>query len=81
MSPSGSHKEEERTERYMGRTITTWVWVKDGKRIQFVCEIFDPATGRTLNLGECVDGSRFTSVNQSVNQAKEHISTCQRHGW
>ena len=36
---------------------------------------------KSLYLGECNDGSKFTSVNQAINQAKQFISTCNQYGW
>jgi hypothetical protein len=31
-----------------------------------------------LNLNECNDGSKFTSINQAINQAKEYINICNK---
>lgn len=47
-------------------------WVK--KR-NIVCTLNSPIlTYSPLNLGECNDGSKFTAVNQAVNQAKEMVN-------
>ena len=47
-----------------------WVEKKDVK-----CYLYrNTSKNQPLNLGECNDGSRFTSVNQAINQAKGIIN-------
>jgi hypothetical protein len=36
---------------------------------------------KPINLGECNDGSKFTSINQAVNQAKEFLDICFKYNW
>lgn len=46
-----------------------WIEKKD-----VVCHLFrNGSENKPLNLGECNDGSRFTSVNQAINQAKQIV--------
>lgn len=46
-----------------------WVEKKD-----FTCHLYlNKSKHKVLNLGGCNDGSRFTSVNQAINQAKVFI--------
>lgn len=38
------------------------------------CHIYrDNSKWQPLNLGECNNGSKFTAVNQAINQAKQYI--------
>ena len=54
---------------------------KDSKIISYrledksiACYIYRPTSKwQPLNLGECNNGSKFTAVNQAINQAKQYI--------
>lgn len=54
---------------------------KDSKIISYrledksiVCYIYrSTSKWQPLNLGECNNGSKFTAVNQAINQAKQYI--------
>ena len=49
--------------------------MKEEKRI--ICII--TTNKNILSLGECNDGSKFTSVNQAINQAKSFINSSTIH--
>jgi hypothetical protein len=54
---------------YSRSRIVAW---KVNKHI--VCHLYrNGCKNQPLNLGECNDGSPFTSVNQAINQAKQII--------
>lgn len=47
-----------------------WVEKKD-----VICHLYrNGSKNQPLNLGECNDGGKFTSVNQSINQAKDIVN-------
>lgn len=46
-----------------------WIEKKD-----IICYLYrNKSKNQPLNLGECNDGRKFTSVNQAINQAKQII--------
>lgn len=48
-------------------------WVE---KKEVICHLFmNGCKYQPLNLGECNDGSKFTSVNQAINQAKQIINS------
>lgn len=70
--------EQERTIKYGNFKVKGFVEVYDRydtvkqqetevKKI--ICEIFE-GEKRILNMGECVDGSKFTTVGQAINQTR-----------
>lgn len=73
-------KEDLKEEIYSNSKIVAWRDVyeeydeKKNKWIEkkdVVCRLFrNGSENQPLNLGECNDGGRFTSVNQAINQAK-----------
>ena len=77
-------KEDLKEETYSRSKIVAWrnvyeeydekkdKWVE---KKEVVCHLFrNGSKYQPLNLGECNDGSRFTSVNQAINQAKEIVN-------
>ena len=47
-------------------------WVE---KKEVICHLYkNGSLNQPLNLGECNDGGRFTSVNQAINQAKEIVN-------
>lgn len=82
---------EQREDFFLGVKIVAYKTkrdVYDGLRQRFVseskihCVVYRKESKHpSLSLCECNDGSKFTSVNQAVNQAKEHIKSCVNHGW
>ena len=77
-------KTDEKTEVYLGNKIVAWVdrWEEFNEikqkwenRKQVYCHLYRTGSKwQPLNLGECNDGSKFTAVNQAVNQAKEFVN-------
>lgn len=59
---------ETKTEMFLNKKITA----KKYSNKYITCEI--TANDYYINLGECNDGSKFTAINQAVNQAKEFIT-------
>lgn len=47
----------------------------------FGCSLLRVGKKESLNLCECNDGDKFTSINQAVNQAKEFVNVCNKNGW
>lgn len=84
-------REQEKTEMYLGDKLIAWVekWEelnskkeKWEKKSQVYCHIHRVnSKWKFLNLGECNDGGKFTSVNQAINQAKSLIDCCNKNGW
>lgn len=84
-------KVEEKTEIYLGDKIVSWrdKWEEfdDNKnrwnrKSKVYCHIYrQKSKWKPLNLGECNNGDSFTAVNQAINQAKEYINICNKHGW
>lgn len=82
---------EEKEEIYLGNKIVAWRdnWEefnkkrdKWEKKSQVYCHLYRTGSEwQPLNLGECNDGSRFTAVNQAVNQAKDFVNTCDKYRW
>ncbi len=76
-------KEDLKEENYSNSKIVAWRDVyeeydeKKDKWIEkkdIICHLFrNKCKHQPLNLGECNDGGKFTSVNQAVNQAKQII--------
>jgi hypothetical protein len=65
--------------RYEQKDLTndTWNSVK-----QIKCHIFRKgSSNQPLNLHECNNGDKFTSVNQAINQAKKYIDCCEENDW
>lgn len=83
--------EKEKEEFYLGRKIVSWIRLyevynlaKDKYEIKkrVICHIYNPNKGNSkLNLGQCNNGDKLTSVNQGINQAKGYIDTCVQYGW
>lgn len=82
---------EEKEEMYLGNKIIAWrnkweeynekkdKWVN---KSQVYCFLYMRGSKwQPLNLGECNDGSKFTSVNQAVNQAKDFVNCCNEYNW
>jgi hypothetical protein len=77
-------KEDLKEETYLNSMIVAWrnVYeeydVKKGKWIEkkyVVCHLYRKESKyQPLNLGECNDGGKFTSVNQAINQAKAIVN-------
>ena len=73
-------KEDLKEETYSNSKIVAWRNVYeeyDEKKCKWtekkdvVCHLYrNGSKNQPLNLGECNDGGRFTSVNQAINQAK-----------
>ena len=84
-------KVEEKEEVYLGNKIVVskhaWEEYNKGKdkwedKSQICCLLYrTKSKHQPLNLGECNDGSKFTAVNQAINQAKEFINICNKHNW
>ena len=84
-------KEKEKIEMYLGNKIVAWEWHwerfnetknKWEKKKEVVCHLYRLRSKyQPLNLGECNNGSKFTAVNQSVNQAKDFVNCCNENGW
>jgi hypothetical protein len=83
-------KTEEKTETYLGDKIVAWreKWEEMNEKGNFEnkskinCHIYRIGSKwQPLNLGECNDGGKFTAVNQAVNQAKDFLNVCNKHGW
>jgi hypothetical protein len=84
-------KDKEKTEMYLGSKIYafTWIWEEFNKKKdkwenkkQVMCNLYRlGSNNQPLNLGECNNGDKFTSVNQAINQAKGFIDTCNEMGW
>lgn len=86
---------KEKIEEYLGSKIVAWVWEYEeyvlnektqvGKWVEkkeVVCHLYRVGSKwQPLNLGECNDGSKFTAVNQAINQAKEFIDICNKNNW
>tara|TARA_R110000868_G_C10800625_1_gene757051 strand:- start:661 stop:1002 length:342 start_codon:yes stop_codon:yes gene_type:complete len=78
-------QEESKEEVYLESTIKSWIkkWEefseKKGvweQKKQVMCEVHsDYIKHSPLSLRECNDGSNFTSVNQSINQAKMFLKS------
>lgn len=76
-------KEDEKEIEYFGSKIHAYKLVyndfdfkknKDVEVKQIQCYIYRGwKNNQLLNLVECNDGSKFTSVNQAINQAKQYI--------
>jgi hypothetical protein len=63
-------KEEEKELTYKNSKIIAYKL--EDKSIS--CFIYrDGSNWQPLNLGECNNGSKFTAVNQAINQAKQYI--------
>lgn len=75
-----SQKRTEKEEIFFGDKIFAWEdkweeydsikdkWIKKshiGCHLHMKNSVYQP-----LNLGECIDGSKFTAINQAINQAK-----------
>ena len=79
-------KTDEKTEIYLGSKIVAWIYrwkeFNDEKNIyedkkEICCHVYRIGSkNQPLNLGQCNDGSKFTSVNQSINQVKAFINCC-----
>ena len=73
-------KEDLKEETYSNSKIVAWRNVyeeydekkdKWTEKKDVVCHLFrNGSKNQPLNLGECNDGRKFTSVNQAINQAK-----------
>lgn len=84
-------KVEEKEEMYLGNKIVAWKYKweeynekkdKWEKKSHVYCFLYRIGSKwQPLNLGECNDGSKFTAVNQAVNQAKDFVNCCNEHGW
>jgi hypothetical protein len=84
-------KVEEKEEIYLGSKIVAWCdkWEeynadkdKWEKKSKIYCHLYRVGSkNQPLNLGECNDGSKFTAVNQAVNQAKDFVNCCNQHNW
>lgn len=76
-------------EYYSNSKIVAWRVVYeeyDAKKDRWVekkdvfCHLYCPLIKyQPLNLGECNDGSKFTSVNQAINQAKGIVDSVSYH--
>ncbi len=76
-------KEDLKEEFYLESRIVAWRDVYDEydskkdkwiEKKNVVCHLFrNGSENQPLNLGECNDGSKFTSVNQAINQAKQIV--------
>lgn len=77
-------EEDLREESYSNSRIVAWrnvykeydekkkKWVE---KKEVICHLYrNGSLNQPLNLGECNDGGRFTSVNQAINQAKEIVN-------
>jgi len=80
-----NHRQEDlKVEQYSNSKIVAWrnLWEEyDYKKDKWVekkdvsCHLYrNTSKNQPLNLGECNDGSKFTSVNQAINQAKELVN-------
>ena len=77
-------EKEVKEEKYLGSRIIAWrekweEYNKDkgkwDKKSQVCCHLYRVGSKwQPLNLGECNDGSKFTSVNQAINQAKDFVN-------
>lgn len=65
---------------YRGNEIKAFTALDGNGKKQIYC-VLKRYNGKILNLGECNDGGKFTSVNQAVNQAKQYIDTCIEYNW
>ena len=82
---------EEKDESYLGSKIVAWCdkWEeynenkdKWEKKSQVYCHLYRVGSkNQPLNLGECNDGSKFTAVNQAINQAKDFVNCCNENEW
>jgi hypothetical protein len=80
---------DKKEEVYLGCKILSWrdKWeeynvVKDKwvNKSQVFCYLYRLGSKyQPINLGECNDGSKFTSVNQAINQAKDYVNCCKEH--
>ena len=78
-------------ENYLGNKIMAWEyrWEEYSEKNdrwenkkEIVCHLFRVGSkNQPLSLGECNDGSKFTAVNQAINQAKEFVNICNKNGW
>lgn len=81
----------EKEEMYLGNKILAWSekweeydeekdkWVE---KKEVICHLYRKGSkNQPLNLGERNDGSKFTAVNQAINQAKEFVDCCNEHNW
>lgn len=78
-------RQDIKEEEYLGSKIIAWrlffeKW-NDKKNIweekkEVYCHLYSPDIKyQPLNLGECNDGGKFTSVNQAINQAKGIVNS------
>ena len=81
---------EEKTEMYLGDKIVAWreKWEEINEKGNFEnkskihCHIYRIGSKfQPFKLGECNDGSKFTAVNQAINQAKDFLNVCNKNGW
>ena len=73
-------KEGLKEEKYSNSRIVAWMdicqeydekkdkWIE--KKVVMCCLYRNGSKNQPLNLGECNDGGKFTSINQAINQAK-----------
>ena len=82
---------DERTALYLGNKIVAWKRTfeeynqnkdKFDKKSEYICHIYRTGSKwQPLNLGECNNGDKLTSVNQAINQAKDFINCCNERGF
>ena len=85
-----NHEKEIKEEIYLNNKIISWrcMWeeynikkdIWENKKGKIVCEIFRK-NKHFINLGQCNDGSKFTAINQAINQAKEYINIVNKFNW
>jgi hypothetical protein len=83
-------KNNEKIESYSNSKIVAWEnhWEEFNEKgnlvakKEIICHVYMVGSKwQPLNLGECNDGSKFTAVNQSINQAKTFVDVCNKYSW